>query len=284
MRDGRRRTQTTSGTKFGSEQSGRPSGRLTFCLAGAVMTQHPDDKLELQIGPAIEGKFIGDGSDIGVFDGYGATFGGVDSYGDMIAPGAFADTIAKHQAARTAPALLWNHNMDEPVGKLIGMQEDAHGLHVKGKLNLNTAAGVKAHEHLKAGDVSGRAFGYTLPPGGEQKQRAGPRILKKLQLHEVSIVAMPADARARVTGIKMLTSISELERGLRGEISLKLSRGAAAKIAAVGWPALVGGEDDPPQPDPKIIAGVRAVRAQIATLATKIDASVLELKSMKKGT
>lgn len=243
--------------------------------------KNSDDVIELQIGPAIEVKFLGDGADIGTFDGYAATFNGVDAQGDTIMPGAFADTIAQHQAAGTAPALLWNHDMAEPVGKIVGMQEDAHGLKLRGKLNLNTSAGVKAHEHLKAGDVSGLSIGYVVPPGGQERQRGGTRILKKLTWHEASIASVPADSRARVTGVKMLGSRSELERGLRGEIALNLPRGAAAKIAAAGWPALVGCEDDPPQPDPKILAAKLATKNAFGALASKIDAAVLDLKSLK---
>ncbi len=241
---------------------------------------NPDDTIELQIGPSIEVKFLGDGADVGVFDGYGATFNGVDAQGDTITPGAFADTIAQHQAAGTAPALLWNHDMAEPVGKIVAMQEDAHGLKLRGKLNLATSTGVKAHEHLKAGDVSGLSIGYVVPPGGQERQRGGTRILKKLNLHEASIVSVPADTRARVTGIKMLGSRSELERGLRGEVKLNLPRAAAAKIAAAGWPALVGGGDEP---DPKILAAELATKTASDALASKIDAAVLELKSLKKG-
>jgi HK97 family phage prohead protease len=243
----------------------------------------PDDTIELQIGPMIEVKFLDPGSDVGVFDGYAATFNGVDSQNDTITPGAFADTIAQHKAAGTAPSLLWSHDMAEPVGKLIGLQEDARGLQVRGKLNLNTAAGVKAHEHLKAGDVSGLSIGYIVPPGGQEQKRSGARILKKLNLHEVSLATIPADARARVTGVKMLTSLSELERGLRGEIKLNLPRGAAAKIAAAGWPALVGDKDDLSQPDPKIIAAALEAKTAFAALAKKIGAGALELKSLKKG-
>jgi HK97 family phage prohead protease len=242
--------------------------------------KNPDDKIELQIGPMIEVKFLDPGADVGVFDGYAATFNGIDHQNDTILPGAFADTIAQHKAGGTAPALLWSHDMAEPVGKLIGMQEDARGLQVRGKLNLNTAAGVKAHEHLKAGDVSGLSVGYIVPPGGQEQKRGGARILKKLNLHEVSLATMPADTHARVMGVKMLSSLSELERGLRGEFKFALPRAAAAKIAARGWPALVGGEDEP---DPKIAAAALAKKTAFAALATKIDAAVLELKSLKKG-
>src|ERR1039458_7176035 len=69
MRDGRRRTQTTSSTSdFGLEQI-EPQG-FAFCLARGAVMKNPDDKIELQIGPMIEVKFLDPGADVGVFDGY----------------------------------------------------------------------------------------------------------------------------------------------------------------------------------------------------------------------
>ncbi|WP_236697151.1 HK97 family phage prohead protease [Sphingomonas sp. Leaf257] len=41
-----------------------------------------------------------------VFSGYGAVFGNVDSYGDVIAPGAFAKSLTEHQAAGTTPMMF----------------------------------------------------------------------------------------------------------------------------------------------------------------------------------
>ena len=40
------------------------------------------------------------------FAGYGAAFGNVDAYGDVIAPGAFTKTLSEHAAAGTMPAML----------------------------------------------------------------------------------------------------------------------------------------------------------------------------------
>jgi hypothetical protein len=51
-------------------------------------------------GAAIEFKFVSDG-DPGVFEGYGGVFHNVDSYGDLILPGAFAASLAEYKAKRT---------------------------------------------------------------------------------------------------------------------------------------------------------------------------------------
>ncbi len=49
------------------------------------------------------------GSD-GFISGYGAAFGNVDSYGDVIAPGAFRKTIADSKSGAVAyPATLLQH-------------------------------------------------------------------------------------------------------------------------------------------------------------------------------
>jgi hypothetical protein len=95
--------------------------------------------------------------------------------------------------------------------------------------------------------VGGLSFGFQTAKGGASDNRDGTVSLTAVDLLEVSVVAMPANRKARITGVKSLQSAVDLERGLRGEIPLSLPRGAAAKIAAGGWAALLDspeGEDD----------------------------------------
>jgi phage head maturation protease len=65
--------------------------------------------------PLLELKFARDGQQ-GELEGYAATFGSTDLGGDTIAPGAFTETLAKHQARGSRPAMLWSHRRDSPVG------------------------------------------------------------------------------------------------------------------------------------------------------------------------
>jgi HK97 family phage prohead protease len=267
--------QTTTAPRMRVVQIGNGPLRSPFAFAGSVTMKNPDDDSTLIIGSPIEVKFLPD-SQVGEFTGMAASFNGVDATGDSIRAGAFSDSIARHMAAKTMPALLWSHDPGDVIGSLVSLNEDPNGLQVKGRLNLATEAGRKAHEHLKAGDVSGLSIGYQVSPGGAERLASGLRVLKRLHVHEISVVSMPSDSRARVSGIKMLTSRGELERGLRGEIPLALARGAAAKIAAAAWPALVGAED----PDPAIAL---AEKSAITRLAARIDAATLELKSIQNG-
>lgn len=174
-------------------------------------------------------------SDSGDIYGYASAFDGVpDSYGDVIAKGAFLRTLAEHKQAGTSPAMLWAHDQARPVGRWIDITEDGYGLKVHGRFNLATTEGRNAFEHAKNGDVTGFSIGYRIPDGGA-KQVGGAQVLTDIDLAEVSVVAIPANRRARVTGVKSITSKTELIELLR---SGGLPKAAAARVAAGGWPAL----------------------------------------------
>lgn len=171
----------------------------------------------------------------GLIEGYASVFAGVDSYGDTIQPGAFARSITSHKAAGTAPVMLWAHRSESLIGRWVDLTEDRRGLKVTGQLNLNTAAGRDAFEHLRAGDVNGLSIGYTVMPGGSEFI-GGVNVLKHVDLAEISVVALPADASARINVVKAAAekpaTIREFEKALQ---SLGYSRKEAAHIAAKGF-------------------------------------------------
>jgi HK97 family phage prohead protease len=154
-----------------------------------------------------------DDADAGMtFSGYGAVFGNVDSYGDVIQPGAFADTLASAQKSGNFPAMLmqhggWGMGADDmtPVGIWTGLAEDGHGLKVEGKL-ADTPRGKEAYTLLKMQPrpaITGLSIGYipkefTLRSKPEEPRRT----LKKVELMEVSLVTFPANGKARIASVK----------------------------------------------------------------------------------
>lgn len=172
----------------------------------------------------------------GLFTGYAATFGGdPDAYGDIIAAGAFTDTLTDHKRAGTLPALLWAHDQNEPIGRFVEMKESAEGLEVTGKLTLGTKRGQEAHSLMKDGALS-LSIGYAVPPGGAQETGAA-RLLKSIKLFEVSAVALPANHRARIIAVKSTPQTPrEFEAVLR-DVAGFSSRQAKA-VAARGWAAI----------------------------------------------
>lgn len=172
----------------------------------------------------------------GLFTGYAATFGGEpDAYGDIIAAGAFTNTLAEHKHAGTLPALLWAHDPHEPIGRFVEMKESAEGLEVVGKLTLGTKRGQEAYQLMRDGALS-LSIGYQVAPGGAEETRSA-RLLKSIKLFEVSAVALPANHRARITAVKSAPQTArEFEAVLR-DVAGFSSRQAKA-VAARGWAAL----------------------------------------------
>jgi HK97 family phage prohead protease len=160
-------------------------------------------------------------SDDGLFSGYGSVFGTVDSYREVVAPGAFAESLAEIKAKGRPVPVLWQHRSGEPIGVYSSLVEDAHGLKVEGQLIIDGVARAKeAHALMKAGAVSGLSIGYYVREDSwDEKERV--RTLKKVELVEISLVTFPANDDARVDAIKSklahgsLPTLPEFEQLLR---------------------------------------------------------------------
>jgi HK97 family phage prohead protease len=166
----------------------------------------------------------------GTFEGYASTFGGEpDSHGDVIAPGAYARSLSQHKAEDTLPALLWSHDPYEPIGRFTSLVEDAHGLKVEGKLTLGTARGAAAHALMLDGAL-GLSIGYRSKRS--EPLTGGGRLLKDVDLIEISAVALPSNRSARITSVKgHELNPRELERILREQGGLSRHQARAFVIA-----------------------------------------------------
>jgi HK97 family phage prohead protease len=201
----------------------------------------------------------------GVIEGYGSVFGNVDSYGDIVVAGAFAQTLKGDRA----PAMLWQHNPDEPIGVWTEVREDKRGLVVKGQLALGTQRGREALELIKMGALSGLSIGYSTVKSSFDEQ-SGIRSLLELDLWEVSPVTFPANEAARITSAKSaegIKTIRDFENFLREQ---GFSRGAAAAIALHGFKATQGepaAGSDETQGEPASDELLMAIQAASAALA-----------------
>lgn len=146
----------------------------------------------------------------GSFEGYGAVFGNLDGHYDIIQKGAFLVSLDQHKSEGTMPALLWQHQPDNPVGYISEIKEDDQGLHIKGQIDLNTQQGKEAHSLLKSGAISGLSIGYRTVRA-ERSEDGAVRLLKELDVWEVSFVTFPSNASARVSGVKSETKFAGLE-------------------------------------------------------------------------
>jgi HK97 family phage prohead protease len=168
----------------------------------------------------------------GAFCGYGSVYNVVDQGDDIVAPGAFADSLAELAAKNRMPAMLWQHNSSEPCGTYTMMKEDANGLYLEGKLALKTQRGAEAYELLQMKAISGLSIGF-MTRQDSFDQKTGIRTINKADLWEVSLVTFPCNDAARINSVKSIDEIIDLksaERYLRE--SCGLSRSAAVSFMA----------------------------------------------------
>ncbi|RSU21673.1 HK97 family phage prohead protease [Sphingomonas koreensis] len=182
----------------------------------------------------------------GSFDGYGSVFGVVDSYQEVVAKGAFTESL-KEIAAKGRPVpLLWQHRSGEPIGAWTKLVEDEHGLFGEGQILLDAGAmEQRAYAHMKARTVSGLSIGYWVRESSYD-EKTGIRTLTKLDLVEVSLVTFPANDDARVEAVKFklergqLPTKPEFEKALRE--AFPFSKTQAAAIASHGLDYLLRSE------------------------------------------
>lgn len=188
------------------------------------------------------------------FDGYGAVFNNVDSYGDMIAEGAFSAYLDDVKTGKQDwPSMLmqhggWRMNAEDmtPVGIYTDLQEDKFGLKVQGKL-ADTPKAQEAYSLMKMTPrpaIKGLSIGYYAREsewGG--KQDAYDRLIKKIDVLEISIVTFPANKLATIDGVKSVKDLTDkdLERLLRDVMGL--SQKEAKTAIAKGFRALRGHDD-----------------------------------------
>lgn len=151
----------------------------------------------------------------GSFVGYAATFDREpDAYGDVIAKGAFADTIAawnERAAQGVYIPLLWGHNVDDPkynIGRITKAEEDERGLRVEGEFDASSEKAQYVRKLVKEGRVFQMSFAYEILDAGDVELEGGTKAneLRKLDLFECSIVQIPANQHAEVIEVKSTTT------------------------------------------------------------------------------
>jgi HK97 family phage prohead protease len=142
--------------------------------------------------------------DEGTFTGYASTFDDdPDLAGDVIAPGAFVQSIKDWEARVTWPPLLWNHDTDSPsaaLGVITNMVEDDRGLLVTGNLDLGHEPAAAVWRAMKSGRITTFSFAYAVLE--EKERKDGVNVLLVLDILEVSVTPKPANRNAQLVSVK----------------------------------------------------------------------------------
>jgi HK97 family phage prohead protease len=142
----------------------------------------------------------------GQFVALASVFNNVDAVGDVVKPGAFADDLKTWAASGDVIPVYWGHRMDDPnlcVGSVIEASETDDGLQVKAQLDLDNPMGKQVYRLLKGRRVSRMSFAYDIVDSGHGEMDGQDVYeLRKLKIHEVSVVQVPANPAAVVQEVK----------------------------------------------------------------------------------
>ncbi|WP_182422308.1 HK97 family phage prohead protease [Aureimonas sp. ME7] len=135
----------------------------------------------------------------GSFTGLAAIHSEPNSYGETIRFGAFKRTLAEHKRAGTRPLMLRDHDPRLIIGVWEDIVETDKGLSVRGRFILDTVAGAEARALVKAGAFNGLSIGFRAR--ADARSANGGRVLTDIDLVEISVVGLPAAAKARIKTI-----------------------------------------------------------------------------------
>lgn len=143
--------------------------------------------------------------------GYASTFDRTpDSYGDIVAPGAFTESLARwaslNEQGKFIP-LLYGHNALDPdynIGRVISAEEDERGLLITAEFDLSNPKASYVRKLVQEGRVYQFSFAYDVLKAGEVELEGGGKAyeLQKLEIYEISLVQIPANQNATVEDIK----------------------------------------------------------------------------------
>jgi len=153
----------------------------------------------------------------GEFSGYASVFGNIDSYGDIVMPGAFNADLDWFMENG---AICWQHNWNDPIGKPIEAHEDSVGLFVRGTI-VDTRVGEDVRKLMLGGVIKKLSIGFhtvedeaitpaniisflggDLDPDELEGAVLWGRALKRLKVYDVSPVTIPANELAAIVAVK----------------------------------------------------------------------------------
>jgi HK97 family phage prohead protease len=151
----------------------------------------------MEVTAKVKAAGVADGLDEGQFVALVSVFNNEDSYGDVVRPGAFTQTLQEWAAKGDDIPVIWAHQWSDPfshIGRVLKATETLQGLEVTGQIDdldgedANPTA-KQVYRLLKGRRVTQFSFAYDVGEGGwitdDQHPWGGYYELRRLDLHEV---------------------------------------------------------------------------------------------------
>ena len=202
--------------------------------------------------------------DSGRFEGLASPTGPpADEGGDVIAPGAFAQSVAL-QPEYGYP-LLVEHSSDKLVGS-VRIEERSEGLWARGEVDRGDELGRRIYSKLQKRLLRGLSIGYLPVQGMTEHRSDGTRLLKSLRLFEISLTCLPMAPRAQVASVKSLSAARRLLTGLSAD---ELTSDLLAELKSIDHylAGLLAKHEPAPKADDGLLAELQSLAGDLARYA-----------------
>lgn len=156
-------------------------------------------------------------TDLGTIAGYFSTYDKTpDSYGDIIEPGAFTETIKAREESGHPFPLCFNHDFSAVIGAVESIKDTEKGPYIEADF-LDTTLAQDVRKMLLSGAIYQFSFAYDVlerrNPTKEEEKAGITNVLTKLEVFEISVVTVPANQNAVATEVKAIEP--EVKQGRR---------------------------------------------------------------------
>jgi len=134
--------------------------------------------------------------DIGIIEGYVAVWDTIDSYNSRFQRGCFKKTLENRMGKIK---VLWNHDTEQPIGKLTEIREDDHGLFVRAQLIMGVEKAKETFDLIKGEAIDCFSFGFRTV---KDKFENGVQVITEVMLGEISPVVFEANPASQITGVR----------------------------------------------------------------------------------
>lgn len=172
-------------------------------------------------------------AETGIFEAIVSVFGNKDSYGDVMMPGSFANTLAEWDEKGDPIPVYYSHRMDDPdfnIGHVLEAEEREEGLWVKAQLDVDdpapTSKAPQVYRLMKGRRVTQFSFAYDVI---SDKKVGDVNEVHEVKLYEVGPTPIGANQETELLDVK--SAVANLVDGVKAGRVLSAKNEAEIKSA-----------------------------------------------------
>ena len=226
-------------------------------------------------------------NELGGVSGYFSTYDKTpDSYGDIIEPGAFTETLEKRKESGHPFPLCFNHDFSAVIGAVDSVEDTEKGPYIEASF-LDTTQAQDVRKMLQSGAIYQFSFAYDVlgarEPDEDEKKKGITNVLTKLEVFEISVVTVPANQNAVATEVKSGRRNSQKDENVITDTIGQLDKCINALKSLIDTSAEDKEPEDEAQAEPTVETNEASEESKTAENAKRAEALLEKIKTVKEG-